>query len=96
MIKCLCKENVQDRITGEHYVAGKEYDFTEERAKEVTNTRYFDYVDEVTEEVVQAVAIAIVKQAEEDNKNIEEVVNEIVEEQKPKRTRRSNKKVKED
>ena len=49
MIKCLCKENVQDRITGEDYVAGKEYKFTEERAKEVTNTRYFEYV-EVKEE----------------------------------------------
>lgn len=50
MIKCLCKENVQDRITGEDYVAGKEYKFTEERAVEVTNTRYFEYV-EVKEEV---------------------------------------------
>lgn len=50
MIKCLCKENVQDRITGEDYVAGKEYKFTEERAKEVTNTRYFEYA-EVKEEV---------------------------------------------
>jgi hypothetical protein len=40
-----------------------------------------------TEEEVQAVAKAIVEQAEEDNKTIEEVVNEIVEESKPKRKR---------
>lgn len=56
MIKCLCKENVQDGITGENYVAGKEYPFTEERAKEVTtkhNGRYFEYakVKETKEEV---------------------------------------------
>ena len=53
MIKCLCKENVQDKFTGEHYVAGREYNFTEERAEEVTKTRYFEYakvVEEVKEE----------------------------------------------
>ena len=54
MIKCLCKENVQDRITGEDYVAGKEYKFTEERAEEVTKTRYFELVkEEPKEEVVE-------------------------------------------
>ncbi len=54
MIKCLCKENVQDRITGEDYVAGKEYKFTEERAAEVTKTRYFELVkEEPKEEVVE-------------------------------------------
>lgn len=36
----------------------------------------------ITEEEVQAVANAIVEQAEEDNKTIEDVVNEIVEEGK--------------
>ena len=53
MIKCLCKENVQDRITGENYIAGNEYEFTKERAAEVTNSRYFEYakvVEEVKEE----------------------------------------------
>ena len=35
---------------------------------------------EITEEEVQAVAVAIVEQAEEDNKSVEEVVNEIIEE----------------
>lgn len=38
--------------------------------------------EEITEEEVQAVANAIVEQAEEDNKSVEEVVNEIVEESK--------------
>ena len=58
MIKCLCKENVQDRITGENYVAGKVYEFTKERAEEVTNSRYFEYakVEEPKEEVVEVKA----------------------------------------
>lgn len=58
MIKCLCKEDVQDRVTGENYVAGKEYPFTKERAEEVTKSRYFDYAEvkeETTEEVVEEV-----------------------------------------
>ena len=55
MIKCLCKENVQDRITGENYVAGNEYLFTEERALEVTNSKYFVMVEEPKEEVVEEV-----------------------------------------
>lgn len=51
MIKCLCKENIQDKYTGENYVAGKEYSFTKERAEEVTKSRYFEYAKvEVTEE----------------------------------------------
>lgn len=55
MIKCLCKENVQDRITGENYEAGKEYPFTKERAEEVTKSKYFEYakVEETKEEVVE-------------------------------------------
>ena len=52
MIKCLCKENEQDRITGENYVAGKEYSFTKERAEEVTKTRYFEMVAEAPKEEV--------------------------------------------
>lgn len=52
MIKCLCKENVQDRFTGEHYVAGKEYEFTEERAAEVTKSRYFEKVNATEFDVV--------------------------------------------
>lgn len=38
--------------------------------------------EEVSEEVVQAVANAIVEEAEETDKKVEEVVNEIVEESK--------------
>lgn len=54
MIKCLCKENVQDKFTGENYVAGKEYKFTKERAEEVTKTKYFEMVkEEPKEEVVE-------------------------------------------
>ena len=54
MFKCLCKENVQDRITGENYVAGNKYSFTKERAEEVTKTRYFEMVaEEPKEEVVE-------------------------------------------
>lgn len=52
MIKCLCKENVQDRLTGENYIAGKEYSFTKERAEEVTKSKYFEFV-KVEEEVVE-------------------------------------------
>lgn len=52
MIKCLCKENVQDRLTGENYIAGKEYPFTKERAEEVTKSKYFEFV-KVEEEVVE-------------------------------------------
>lgn len=69
MIKCLCKENVQDRLTGENYIAGKEYSFTKERAEEVTNSRYFEYA-----------------------KVEEETKEEIVEETKPKRVKKSTKK----
>lgn len=51
MIKCLCKENVQDRLTGDNYEAGKEYPFTKERAEEVTKSKYFEYAkEEVVEE----------------------------------------------
>lgn len=39
-------------------------------------------IPDITEEQVQAVANAIVEQAEEDNKPIDQVVNEIVEESK--------------
>ena len=50
MIKCICKETVQDKYTGENYKVGNEYEFTKERAEEVTNTRYFEYA-KVVEEV---------------------------------------------
>ena len=40
--------------------------------------------DEITEQEVQAVAVALVEQAEEDNKSVEEIVDEIIEESKEK------------
>ena len=55
-MKVKCKERVQDKHTGEWYVAGKEYDLSEERAEEVVkacNGRYFEFVEEVTEKVVE-------------------------------------------
>ncbi len=55
MIKCLCKENVQDKNTGENYVAGKEYKFTKERAEEVTKSRYFEMVGVIIEEPTKEV-----------------------------------------
>lgn len=76
MFKCLCKENVQDRLTGENYIAGKEYSFTKERAEEVTKTKYFEMVVETIEEVEE------VK---------EEIVEEVVVEEKPKKTKKSAK-----
>ena len=86
MIKCLCKENVQDRITGENYLAGNEYEFTEERAVEVTNSRYFEYGSgwAVTEEKDGIHVRPIVDGAILDTP-IEKVV-------KPKRVRKSAKK----
>ena len=40
--------------------------------------------NKVTVEVVQAVAIAIAEEAEENNKTVEKVVSEILEEAKPR------------
>jgi hypothetical protein len=86
MIKCLCKENVQDRITGEHYVAGKEYDFTEERAAEVTKSRYFEYANgwAVTEEK-DGVHVRLIK-------NGEILDTPVAKIEKPKKARKSTKK----
>lgn len=85
MIKCLCKENVQDKFTGEDYVAGKEYEFTKERAEEVTNTRYFVYAEAwaVTEEKDGVHVRPIV-----DGEIIDTPIEKV---EKPKRTRKSAK-----
>lgn len=53
--------------------------FTEEETPANGTTEDID-VPDITEEQVQAVANAIVEQAEENNKPIDQVVNEIVEE----------------
>ena len=87
MIKCLCKENVQDKFTGEYYVAGNEYEFTEERAAEVTNSRYFEYAK------VEGITFTVDDVDGYKEGAIEKVVNEIIEEHneqvKPKRGRKS-------
>ena len=52
-MKVKCKSEVQDKYTGEWYKANKVYDLTKERAEEVVeayNGRYFEYVQEVSEE----------------------------------------------
>lgn len=49
-MKVKCKVSVQDKHTNEWYVANKEYDLPEERAKEVVaayNGKYFEFVEEV-------------------------------------------------
>ena len=85
MVKCLCKENIQDKYTGEHYVAGKEYEFTKERAAEVTNTRYFEYVNgwAVTEEE-DGVHVRPVENGEILDTPVKKVI-------KPKKTKKSAK-----
>lgn len=87
MRKLLFKITVPDKYTGKEYKEGQVYEFEDKRAEEilkartkVTNEPYAVEYEEITEEEVQAVATAIVEQAEEENKTVEEVVNEIVEE----------------
>lgn len=53
-MKVRCKVSVQDKHTNEWYVANKEYDLPKERAEEVVkayNGKYFEFVEEATEEV---------------------------------------------
>lgn len=84
MIKCLCKENVQDKHTGENYIAGKEYEFTKERAEEVTKSRYFEEaIDKIVDKIMEDKEI---------NKLIDGVVEEVIKEVKPKRVKKSAKK----
>ena len=49
---------------------------------------YLKNRETITVEQVQAVANAIVEEAKETDKTVEQVVTEIVEESKPKRTRK--------
>lgn len=75
---CLCKERVQDKITGEWYEANKKYTFTKERAEEVTkaaNGRYFEYAKEQIVEAGEVIAPV---------EKIEEVI-----EKKPKKGKKS-------
>ena len=91
---------VPDKYTGKQYEAGQVYEFEDERAEEILKARtavthepYAVEVEEITEEIVQAVAKGMVNHAKENNQTVEEVVNEIIEEanevveEKPKKTR---------
>lgn len=77
-------ENVERKINDEFLVDKDRYDFLKKNnAVEligviVENTKKED--EEITEKQVQAVASAIVEEAEETNKTVDEVINEIVDE----------------
>ena len=84
---------VERQINDEFYCTKERYEFLKAnnavKLVEVQST----IDDIITEEEVQAVANAIVEEAEEQNKTVEEVVNEIVEETKPKpKKKKSSKK----
>ena len=76
------EENVKRNVGDVFEVTEARYNFL----KSNNAVKLIEIVEEpkkdITEEEVQAVANAIVEQAEEDNKSVEEVVNEIVEESK--------------
>lgn len=73
---------VERQVNDVFYCTKERYDFLKQN-NAVKLVEVQETIDDViTEEEVQAVANAIVEQAEEDNKTIEEVVNEIVEESK--------------
>ena len=84
---------VERKVNDEFYCTKERYEFLKAnnavKLVEVQST----IDDIITEEEVQAVASAIVEEAEEQNKTVEEVVNEIVEETKPKpKKKKSSKK----
>ena len=84
---------VERKVNDEFYCTKERYEFLKAnnavKLAEVQST----IDDIITEEEVQAVASAIVEEAEEQNKTVEEVVNEIVEESKPKpKKKKSSKK----
>ena len=73
---------IERKVNDEFYCTKERYDFLKANnaVKLVEVQSIID--DIITEEEVQAVASAIVEEAEEQNKTVEEVVNEIVEESK--------------
>ena len=88
--KYFVDSNERDEKTGlkkERYINDKFY-CTKERYEYLKQNNAVKLIKveepkkDITEEEVQAVANAIVEQAEENNKSVEEVVNEIVEESK--------------
>ena len=50
MIKIRCKKNYQDKITKQIRNVGEEYTETNERANEIINKGYADFVEEIIEE----------------------------------------------
>ena len=87
------EENVKRNVGDVFEVTELRYKFL----KSNNAVKLIETVEEISEEKVQAVASAIVEEAEEQEKTIEEVVNEIIEEskeeiiEKPKK-KKSNKK----
>ena len=87
------EENVKRNVGDVFEVTELRYKFL----KSNNAVKLIETVEEISEEEVQAVANAIVEEAEEQKKTIEEVVNEIIEEskeeiiEKPKK-KKSNKK----
>ena len=81
-IKCVHYDVVKDKNNGFIYEPNKIYEMLdEERKNELVASGYFVEVkDEITETEVQAVANAIVEQANETGETVEQVVTEIVNE----------------
>ena len=84
------KLSVQDSELKQIPKKGEQFEVTKERLNVLLgnngyNTAFVKLVEEdteITEEVVQSLAEAITKQADEDSKSVEEVALEIVEEAK--------------
>ena len=83
------KLNVQDNELKRILKQGEVFEVSEERLSVLLGDNSYNMAfvkkleeDEITEEVVQCVAEAIVDQADEENKSVGEVVSEIIEESK--------------
>ena len=87
------EENVKRNVGDVFEVTELRYKFL----KSNNAVKLIETIEEISEEEVQAVASAIVEEAEEQNKSVEEVVNEIIEEskeeiiEKPKKKKSSKK-----
>ena len=82
------EENVKRNVGDVFEVTELRYKFL----KSNNAVKLIETVKEISEEEVQAVASAIVEEAEEQEKTIEEVVNEIIEESKEETIEKSKKK----
>ena len=84
---------VERKVNDVFYCTKERYEYLKEN-NAVKLVEVIEEKEEITEEEVQAVAVAIVEEAEEQNKTIEEVVNEIVDEiveEKPKKKKHNKK-----